>query len=666
MLSAAFLTAISLILVLIGGDVKSLCATIFYFLLFTSPGHCLVFPLYYRNGRFMEGFVWGSISGLAISSFTTSIIVYLIGWNLHVVLSGLSICAVTFCLFLWKGRVQAIGRVINDTPHIQLFLIALSMVTIFFYLPYKNTGILEGNRYLYAWLFGHDFLNRIVHIESLSRGIPMKGMFFSGETLSYYWLSYIFPAFIHNIKEVQLEIKQLLQLTQLYYSLLTTVAIILFLKKYVHEKNILIIGVVLAFCCYSYVWVLRVGKYVLDYYYPFSANNAFSNFSGFSHGLYRFFLVEPQGTFAIALTLMIFNLHGTGATAYGFCLIGLLVGLLFGAEATNGIMVMLWFDGMGLYYIIIHRQNRFQMVIKHLVASLCLLAVCGTFFTIEMYSFSIGKRALQLSINWFALKTNFVYLTLAYGPSMILGIAGIYVLIKKRATYDHWVYSYVMLLGINLFFVFFIQNPTEYHFGLLKATRIIPICLLMITVYFLKDRLGRAKLGKGLALLIALATPSLITDNIIASDIKNPSTFVRHADLEAARWIKENLPKNAIVQAEPNYPGVDDKGMWPKYAYSFIPIFAERMTAVGEWKVSSQEHGKPEEVAGRFWEIERMYEVPNLDECLKILKAYNIGYIYIGELEKEKHVNGMKKFGNNQVFKPVYIKENTSVYEVVK
>jgi len=250
-LSAAFLTAISLILVLIGGDVKSLCATIFYFLLFTSPGHCLVFPLYYRNGRFMEGFVWGSISGLAISSFTTSIIVYLIGWNLHVVLSGLSICSVTFCLFLWKGRVQAIGRVINDTPHIQLFLIALSMVTIFFYLPYKNTGILEGNRYLYAWLFGHDFLNRIVHIESLSRGIPMKGMFFSGETLSYYWLSYIFPAFIHNIKEVQLEIKQLLQLTQLYYSLLTTVAIILFLKKYVHEKNILIIGVVLVFCCYS-------------------------------------------------------------------------------------------------------------------------------------------------------------------------------------------------------------------------------------------------------------------------------------------------------------------------------------------------------------------------------------------------------------------------------
>jgi len=158
----------------------------------------------------------------------------------------------------------------------------------------------------------------------------------------------------------------------------------------------------------------------------------------------------------------------------------------------------------------------------------------------------------------------------------------------------------------------------------------------------------------------------MITDNILASDIKNPSTYVRSADMEAARWIRRNLPEYAIVQAEPNYPGADEKGLLPKYAYSFIPIFAERVTAIGEWKVSSQEHGRPEEVAERFHAIERMYFTESTDECLSILKKYGIEYIYAGELERKKYSTGMDKFKNNQIFEPVYIKEKTSIYRVVK
>jgi len=664
--------AISLILVAWAIEIKLtqalFCSVVF--LGFTALGHVAVFPIFYQKGSMLDGFIWGSVSGTAIASVFISIIVYLFGWNLTIIFTIIVVLPMLILLYLYWGINGRNQEEALSQNYYHVLLAALTLVTLLIYFPYKNIGVLIEDKYHYAWLFGHDFIIRMVHVDSLSRGIPLKAFFFSGETLSYYWLAYIFPALLRNIDSLGLEIRQLLQITQLYYSLLTTAALILFLRKHVQGKAVLAITIILALCCYSYVWLVTVG---IDYliwfssnYYPLDINKALINFSGFSHGFYRFFLVEPQSALAIAVILMIFILYKTDINIYESIIVGILIGILFGIEAINGIMIMLWFGGMGLYYLITHQEDRFNIGLKHFISGSCAVVIYIVLFAIEMFSFSTGKGVLQISPNWFALKFAIAYFPLAYGPPLILGIAGLITLSKKRATYDHWIYNYILLLGISLFFVFFIQNPTEYHFGLIKAARVIPICLLMLSVYYLQNRSSKANLGKCVIILIAIAFPSMITDNILASDIKNPSTYVRSADMEAARWIRRNLPEYAIVQAEPNYPGADEKGLLPKYAYSFIPIFAERVTAIGEWKVSSQEHGRPEEVAERFHAIERMYFTESTDECLSILKKYGIEYIYAGELERKKYSTGMDKFKNNQIFEPVYIKEKTSIYRVVK
>lgn len=640
------------------------------FLVFSLWGHVVVFPFHYKNGDILDGFIWGSISGIAIASLSTSVIVYLYGWNLPLIFCLNSVLPAIILMIQLSRKSVAPDLPVTD-PH-QVVVVALlgslNIVILFFFFPYKNLGVLVGDNYLYAWLFGHDFINRLVHVESLSKGMPLESMLFSGEKLSYYWLGYVFPALLHNMKSVTLEIQQLLQLTQLYYSILTTAALILFLKKYIQEKKIFIITVMLALCCYSYVWLINVGVKVLTLaskLFPFVMDKSVMNFSGFSHGFYRFFLVEPQAILAIGVMLMILNLYGTSMTTYRCILIGSLLGLLFGVEATNGIMLMLWFGGMGLYYFIMHKQARFQLALKHIIAVTCAVLVYAVLFSIKMYSFSTGKGALQLSLNWFALKEGVAYLPIAYGPPFILGMAGLIRIFKKRETYSHWVIHYIVLLGVGLFFVFFIQNSTEYHFGLLKATRIIPISLLMLTVYFFQSRVDTDKIGKGIIFLILLAFPSIISDNLIASDISNPSTFVRVADMDAARWIKNNIPPDAIVQAEPNYPGVDDNGIWPKYAYSFIPIFAHRKTAIGEWKVSSQEHGRPEEVAERFRAIKRMYSSKYIKECLDVINRYRINYIYVGDLERSAYGDGLVKFNNGTYFSIVYKRGNTLIYKVI-
>jgi uncharacterized membrane protein len=164
--------------------------------------------------------------------------------------------------------------------------------------------------------------------------------------------------------------------------------------------------------------------------------------------------------------------------------------------------------------------------------------------------------------------------------------------------------------------------------------------------------------------LILLGLPSLFSDNFIASDIYSRSTYVCYSDMEAAKWIKRNVPKEAIIQAEPNYPEKqgDNTSLYP---YSFIPIFAERRTAIGEWRVSHQEHSRTNEVGKRFHSIKKMYSTPNLGESVEIIRRYKIDYIYIGELEREMYPDGMAKFMNSNHFQLIYSKGNVAIYKFV-
>jgi hypothetical protein len=424
----------------------------------------------------------------------------------------------------------------------------------------------------------------------------------------------------------------------------------------------------LALCCYSYVGLLTAAfGWMKKLNAEISLNLLgydLAGFSGFSHSFYRFFLVEPQATLGIAVMLMIFSLYDKKGTFYEFIVMGLLLGLLFGVEATNWIMIFLWFVGMSLFMVYRNKGERYTIAKKHLCTLICGGLICLLLFAIEMYSFKTGQGVLKLAVNWLPVITGPFYFILAYGPIFLFGIAGLYRILKQRESLDHSAYHYILLFGISIFFVFFITNPTEAHFGLLKATRIIPICLLVFSAYLFQSSFQAKKLSKIIVVLMLLGLPSLFTDNFIASDVSNPSTYVRYSDMEAASWMKKNLPRGAIVQAEPNYPGAEN-GKQPKYAYSFIPIFAERRTAIGEWKVSSQEHSKPNEVGERFHSVKKMLSRQDANESIKILERFKIQYVYVGELERRLYRNGIEKFENKADFDLVYSGDNVSIFKLI-
>jgi len=666
LLGSSLIWLISLVYLLLNihNDIIQICFCIGYIISFSAWGHVFLFPVYYKNGAVFEGFIWGSILGISIASLITSVIVYFLGWNLIWIISVvIAVPVVLFSFFIKKGIAKDSCKGQVSIPGFLLFL-SLLIVTLFFYFPYRNLGVLVGDRYLYAWLFGHDFINRMVHIESLSRGLPLEGFYFAGEKLSYYWLAYVYPAFLHNIKWIKLDIQQLLQITQLFYSLLATSALLLFLKKHVDDKKTLLKLTLLSLACYSYVGLFNIGREAWRQLFNQDFMEFFGykleTFSGFSHGFYRFYLAEPQSILAISVILMVFSLYGKDRNIYRFVIIGLLLGVLFGIEATNGIMIFSWFIIVGVYTCLMNKKEWYLIGRSHFISVMLTIVIYIIYFSIEMYNFQTGSKVLQLTVNKFAVFAGAIYFPLIYGPLFLFGFAGLLKLFKKKETSHPWVYQHVILLIIALFFVFFITNPTEQHFGLLKATRVIPVCLLGLTCYLWLDL---QKMKRIVLVLMILALPTLFTDNYIASNISDPSTYVRTSDMEAAKWIKENLPLNSIIQAEPNYPE-SDRWCAPKYSYSFIPIFAERPTAIGEWKVSSQEHSKIKEVSSRFHNVRKIYATKCAQEAIMLMKRYKIDYLFVGKLENILYGSALDKFKNDTYFVNVYSVQDTNIYRI--
>jgi len=288
------------------------------------------------------------------------------------------------------------------------------------------------------------------------------------------------------------------------------------------------------------------------------------------------------------------------------------------------------------------------------------------FFAIGMFSFKTGSGVLKLKPNLFPMLLGFLYFPISYGPSVILGVMGIARYFKWSDGDDILQDFLLVVLVVALFFVFFIVNPTESYFGLLKSTRLVPICLVTFSIYYL-ERSPVSRLVKyGLPALAILALPNLLTDTFLASNVNGKgSTFIRVADLDACRWIRDNTSPSAIVQAEPNYPG-NEEPYNPVYYYSLIPIFAERPTSIGEWKVSSQEHAKPGEVGDRTRAIQRMFATASPDEAYGILRKYGIEYVYLGRLEKILYRDGIDKFYNNsRLFVRVYSREGVEIFRVI-
>ncbi len=121
-------------------------------------------------------------------------------------------------------------------------------------------------------------------------------------------------------------------------------------------------------------------------------------------------------------------------------------------------------------------------------------------------------------------------------------------------------------------------------------------------------------------------------------------------EYEALMWIRENIPGNPIFLE--------------KYAHAYkwyprVATVAHKRVVLG-WTSHMRQYLYF--VEERAADIDLIYTTSDLEQCLELLKAYNVDYVYIGSIEKESYPNGLVKFSKTP-FEQVY--EN-DVVQIIK
>ena len=91
---------------------------------------------------------------------------------------------------------------------------------------------------------------------------------------------------------------------------------------------------------------------------------------------------------------MIF-LDKTREGIYASIVIGLLLGLLFGVEATNALMVAAWYGVVILIRLVRSRMD-LRVLMRHSIAVLVSMVIYASLFGMDMYNLETGKAALQV------------------------------------------------------------------------------------------------------------------------------------------------------------------------------------------------------------------------------------------------------------------------------
>lgn len=128
-------------------------------------------------------------------------------------------------------------------------------------------------------------------------------------------------------------------------------------------------------------------------------------------------------------------------------------------------------------------------------------------------------------------------------------------------------------------------------------------------------------------------------------------------DYDAIQWINNNIRGQPVILEAPG----------GAYQYSSrISTMTGLPTVIGWITHEVMWRGSWEMVSGRDTETNSIYNNPNSDESIAILRKYGVEYIYVGKLEKEQYPeDSLQGFAvAAQIYTLVYQNEEAEIYQV--
>lgn len=633
-------------------------------LLFMLPG-LLVTPIFFGNrpGARMESAIVGAIFGLGMSGYVAIVVGFRYGWSPKAIASAIlalsALCAGAGRVF--KGRVCLPVRSWTGPEHCILAAMC-TVVVAFSALPALHVGKLTPRGYAYTWLYGLDFVARSDYATAMTTRLPPDLFWMTGNPLRMYLVGYTTPAFAFAASGRTVSMHAVMLLTTLCLSIFLVMNLFVLLRALFSDARVLGGAAFVALIGYSYYWVYAAAKAAF-----MKSGHRFDFHDGVSHLLQRSFLVEPQALLATSLLLVVLSVLAFARYRLNSLpmaiFVGVCLGIAFGAEGVQGMVMVGWFGLFCLGRFLFVRTSLREELRPFVAAVASCGLICGSYFLLGMYQRSTSHM-MWIGFDPWILKYGLAYLPIEFGPLLILGIWGAMSWWRGGREDFGWP---LLLLGITaLIPVLLIRTPAPTPARMVD--RLWPVVLTAFSAYLMRELWvprGARKAVLAAATLVLAAVPTFFTDIYYTSNVGDlyDTHYVLPEDMEACNWIRHNLPETAVIQGTYNYTASPDRGLYS----SLISSFAQRPQVLGDYSAAAMlvADGWPLATQRRD-EIDSTMSSGNLESLLRFVQRYSVAYIYAGPVEQRKFKSLLPLLQNAPAeFQEVYSKDGVFIFRVL-
>ena len=604
--------------------------------------------------------------GLGISALLCALAGWVIRFEPVYCGALIGICALIFWLMAKRSQDRnenLQGRKVQADASLLYFMGIIAALIV---VSYSSFGAKTPQGYAFKDLYATDLLHHMSVFVQLPNGIPPANPYFSGQPWHYYWVSHILPAFIYATSGFLLAPRDIMLTISVAYALIFIGALFFFIGSCHEDKKIVIWVMILSLFAFGYNDLFVFFKYCV-LMFPQSVIQHFhldylisdargEQFTGYSHGWFRNFLVEPHSTLAISILfvvillvkregILIFERHRS-------LFRGLLLGMIFSVDAFVGVIAICWYALATMFEVFKAKAPVFKSGYSMIWVFLPIGLIFMFLYFLKIISPGSSHLILKPDVRMIILSP--LYYVIDYGPMGILGASGIYLLTRNGDISHHR--AFVLLVATCLFFMFFVNlSPVGSTQMFRKAGMVIRIPLILFSGICLQYIYRNARASKLVPLLFlstVIALPTPLIDMYKLSNWETGASFIKQEDMEAQRWIRASLPHDSIVQDFPT-------DVTP------IVAFGERRVALGDWEHANSSGIVTEKIAERFKEVRRLFETKDPNEALQIAQELSINFIYVNQYTRDQFAEGSRKFDiqTNQ-FRKVYSEQGVSIYKV--
>ncbi len=535
----------------------------------------------------------------------------------------------------------------GDTPS-GFFAGALLLPLLLAAAPFLRVGSPVEGGIAYRAYFSADLMTHLSVVAELQKGgYPPSNPFYAGESLHYYWLFFAQPAVFGISGSNQAALLSLyLASGMLFSGLLFGAARELGLAP---GRAFLLTSVTLLAVSYEGVLTLLGSGSFRD-----------TNVDAFGRwvlglvsldGLHRSLLYTPQHLFSYSLlvALLVLVLRGEPcfyARRSGALLVGALLGGMAGTSIVTAMLAGPW-----TLAVLLFRSRSFRGFLELSLwigapALLCLLGYLALGF--------FGDAGSAITIRTPRWPELFSILVLDCGALLMLFLFRIGSGLRR---FDR---ELLGLAGLALLAVLLLD--LKGYEGVWMAWRAGSV--LLIALGFLAAPALGGSLRARHALVLAPAALTAALDLVNAQDISNRNlsagefrwtTVVSRDEWDALRWIREQTPRDSLVQWDVR---ARELGEW-----ALLPAIGERRMAVGSpiFLLDLRKYRARER-----WEVRPIFTSGDPVEAHRLAASLGIDYLFLGA--REFHARGERLrslFESEELFRTVYANPGVTILAVV-